>query len=65
MKAKQFMKKLRESGVTFTKPRRSGSHYMAHFAGKQAPVMFHGEDLSPDYCKMVCRQLGLDPKEVL
>ncbi|MHC1711571.1 MAG: type II toxin-antitoxin system HicA family toxin [Solidesulfovibrio sp.] len=64
VKAKQLIKKLRAAGVVFTKPR-SGSHYMAHLNGKQAPVMYHSEDLNPDYCKMVCKQLGLDPKEVL
>lgn len=59
------MKKLRAAGVIFTKPKRSGSHYMAHFDGKQVPVMFHSEDLDSEYCKLVCKQLGLDFKEVL
>lgn len=38
---------------------------MAHLASRKVPVMYHSADLDPDYCKMVCKQLGLDPKEVL
>jgi len=38
---------------------------MARFGGKKVPVMHHSADLDPEYCRMVCRQLGLDPKEVL
>lgn len=65
VKTRQFLKKLRQAGVEITKPRRSGSHYMAHRNGKKVPVMHHTADLDPEYCKMVCKQLGLDPKEVL
>lgn len=65
MKAKQFIKKLRAAGVRIEESEGGSSHYMAYCNGKKVPVMHHSADLGNVYCKMVCKQLGLDPKEVM
>ena len=65
VKSKQFIQRLRAAGAQVVKPESGGSHYMAYLNGRKAPVMHHSADLSNDYCKRVCKQLGLEPKEVL
>ncbi len=66
MKAKQFIKKLREQGVSFDKKRGKGGHYLAFYQNKQATLPFHGNmDIGPVFIKKICKQLGIDPEEIL
>lgn len=66
MKGKQFIQKLRRSGVRIIEGRGKGGHVLAVHHDKQATVPFHGaKDIDPDFLKMICRQLGLDPNDIL
>lgn len=66
MKAKQFIKKLREAGVAITESRGKGGHQLAIYGDHQTTVPFHGDkDLGPVLMKRICKQLGLNPEEVL
>ena len=66
MKGKQFARRLRKLGVDIDASRGKGAHSLATWRGKHATIMTHGDrDLSPTYIKMVCKQLGVDPKEIL
>jgi predicted RNA binding protein YcfA (HicA-like mRNA interferase family) len=39
---------------------------LAEHAGRQAPIPTHGdEDLSPVFIKKICKQLRIDPNEIL
>ncbi|MDM8550071.1 type II toxin-antitoxin system HicA family toxin [Desulfobacterales bacterium HSG2] len=66
MKSKQFIRKLRQIGVGFVKGRGKGGHLLARYQGKQTTIPVHGDtDLGPQFIKLVCKQLGLDPKDIL
>ncbi len=66
MKGKQFVRRLRKLGVEIDATRGKGAHCLAAWQGKRATIMVHGDrDLSPAYIKLVCKQLGIDPKEIL
>ena len=66
MKGKQFLRKLRKAGVEIIEKRGKGSHVYARYRGRRSTILMHGNrDLGPNYLKDVCKQLGLDPKEVL
>ncbi len=66
MKGKQFVKKLRKVGVTITESRGKGGHVLVTIGEKWTTVPTHGDaDLSPEFLKKVCKQLGIDPKDVL
>jgi hypothetical protein len=46
--------------------RGKGGHVLAEHAGRQAPIPTHGdEDLSPVFIKKICKQLRIDPNEIL
>lgn len=66
MKGKQLVRRLRKLGVEIDPSRGKGAHSLATYQGKRATIMTHGDrDLSPTYIKMVCKQLNIDPKEIL
>ncbi|MGD8562171.1 MAG: type II toxin-antitoxin system HicA family toxin [Desulfarculaceae bacterium] len=66
MKGRQFVRRLRRAGAEVIEGRGKGGHMLAKYQGNQATIPFHGDrDLSPAFLKMLCRQLGIDPKEVL
>lgn len=66
MKGRQFIRKLRQAGVLIVEGRGKGGHQFAIYQGKRTTVPFHGDDdLSPPFLKTICKQLGLDPRDVL
>ena len=66
MKGKQFLRRLKKAGVEIVSSRGKGSHCLAMYHGRRSTIITHGNrDLSPAYIKEVCKQLGIDPKEVL
>ncbi len=45
--------------------RGKGGHCLARLAGRKAPVPMHGDtDIGPIFIKMLCKQLGIDPKDL-
>lgn len=65
MKAKQFIKKLEAIGVDVIPGRGKGGHCRLELNGRRSVLSVHGaRDLGPEYMKTVCRQLGLNPKDV-
>ena len=66
MKAKQFLQRLRAAGVEIDESRGKGGHVLARHKGRWTTVPVHGSaDLGPNFLKKICKQLGLDPTEVL
>lgn len=65
MKCREFLRRLAALGVVIEPARGKGGHCLARFAGKKAPIPVHGDmDLGPVFIKMLCKQLGIDPKEL-
>ncbi len=66
MKSAQLVRKLRKIGVEFVKGRVKGGHLLAKYQGKQTTVPIHGDtDLGPQFIKLICKQLGINPKDIL
>jgi len=66
MKAKQFLRRLREAGAEIDESRGKGGHVLVRFRGRWTTVPVHGAvDLGPDFLRRICKQLGMDPKQVL
>ena len=66
MKSKQLIKKLKKHGVEITKGRGKGGHQIAEYNGKQTTIPIHGDaDLGPKFIKMLCKQLGINPNDIL
>lgn len=66
MKDRQFIRCLKKAGAEIISGRGKGGHVLAKHQGRQTTIPIHGgKDLSPVFMKMVCKQLGLDPKDVL
>jgi len=66
MKGKQLIKKLKKHGVEITKGRGKGGHHLAEYKGKQTTIPVHGDvDMGPQFIKMICKQLGLNPNDIL
>ena len=66
MKSKQLIRKLQKIGVEFTKGRGKGGHQLARHKGKQTTIPVHGDsDLGPNFIKMICKQLGINPDKIL
>ena len=66
VKAKQFLRKLQELGVEIIEGRGKGSHVLVKYRSKKTTVPFHkGRDLDRNFVKEICKQLGLDPNDVL
>jgi predicted RNA binding protein YcfA (HicA-like mRNA interferase family) len=65
VKVRQLLRRLRQAGVVVS-TRKGTGHWKLGYKGRVCPVPVHGDkDLAPSFIKEICRQLGLDPKEVL
>lgn len=65
MKARELLRRLAALGAVIEKARGKGGHQLVRYKGRKAPVSTHGSiDLGPEYIKMLCKQLGIDPKEL-
>jgi predicted RNA binding protein YcfA (HicA-like mRNA interferase family) len=66
MKSKQLIRKLKKIGVEFIKSRGKGGHQLAKYKGKQTTVPVHGDaDIGPVFIKKLCKQLDIDPDDIL
>jgi len=66
VKGKEFLRRLRRHGVSIIEGRGKGGHVWVIHQGRRTTVPTHGSrDMDPDFLKDICRQLGLDPKDVL
>jgi mRNA interferase HicA len=66
MKPREFLKKLKKAGVEITVARGKGSHVCVFYQGRHTTVPFHGNtDIGPNLLRIICRQLGLNPNDVL
>ena len=66
MKSRQLIRKLKKIGVDFTKNRGKGGHQLANYRGKQTTIPVHGDaDIGPIFIKKLCKQLGIDPEDIL
>jgi predicted RNA binding protein YcfA (HicA-like mRNA interferase family) len=66
VKGKQLVRRLRRAGVEVTGRVGGTGHLLAQFQGKKVPVPMHGDrDLGPVFVKMICKELGVNPRRVL
>ena len=66
MKGREFIKRLKRSGVEIVEHRGKGGHVWAVYQGRKTTIPFHGSaDVDPNFLKLLCKQLGLDPEDVL
>jgi predicted RNA binding protein YcfA (HicA-like mRNA interferase family) len=66
MKGRQLIRRLEAAGVEIIANRGKGGHLIARYRGRQTTVPTHGSrDIGPDFIRDLCKQLGLDPKQVL
>ncbi len=66
MKGRQLIRRLKAAGVEIIECRGKGGHVIARYRGRQTTVPVHGSrDIGPDFIRKLCRQLGLDPTEIL
>lgn len=65
MKGRELLRRLIALGVAVEPARGKGGHSLLRYEGRKAPLPVHGDaDLGPVFIKMLCKQLGLDPKEL-
>ena len=65
MKTKQLLKRLKKAGVEVT-TRKGTSHLKLTYKGRESTFAYHGgRDVPPTLIKTLCKQLGLDPTQVL
>lgn len=66
MKGKQLLRRPKALGVVVDERRGKGGHVMLRYKGRQTALPTHGDtDLGPVFVKQICKQLGIDPGEVL
>lgn len=66
MKGRQLIRRLKAAGVEIIKSRGKGGHVVARYRGRQTTVPIHGSrDIGPEFIRELCKQLGLDPNEIL
>ena len=66
VKAKQLIRKLKKHGVEFIRSRGKGGHQLAKYRGKQTTIPVYGDgDLGPQFVKTLCKQLGINPDDIL
>jgi len=66
VKSRQLIRKLKKIGVEFTKSRGKGGHQLAKYREKQATVPVHGDaDIGPIFIKKLCKQLDINPEDIL
>ena len=60
------MRRLRRAGAVVTGRPGGTGHLLARYEGKVAPLPMHGDrDIGPTFIKLLCKELGLDPRRVL
>ena len=66
MKGKQFIKRLQQHGVEIIHVRGKGGHVLVKHKGHQTTIPVHGDaDFDPAFLRKVCKQLGIDPNDIL
>lgn len=66
MKPKQAVSRFKKAGVQITSSRGKGGHTLLRFKGRQAILPMHGgREVPKVLLQKICKQLGLDPKDVL
>lgn len=66
MKGREFIRRLKRFGVEIIKGRGKGGHCLARYKGRQATIPVHGDiDIATPFLKEMCKQLGIDPGDVL
>ena len=65
MKGRQFIRKLRRAGVETDTKRGKGGHVRVTYRGRATVVPVHGDtDLAPEFLRRICKQLGIDWRNV-
>ncbi|MBI4775872.1 MAG: type II toxin-antitoxin system HicA family toxin [Deltaproteobacteria bacterium] len=59
------MRRLKAAGVLVDASRGKGGHCLLRYNNKRTTLPCHGNDLGNVLIKRICRQLGLDEKEIL
>ncbi len=66
MKGRQFIRKLRRAGVEIDTKRGKGGHVGVTSRGRATVVPVHGDtDLAPEFLRRICKQLGIDWRNVI
>jgi mRNA interferase HicA len=66
MKIREFQRKLKQIGVKIIPGRGKGGHVRLEFYDRQSVLPVHGsKDLDPVFIKTICKQLGINLKEIL
>ncbi len=66
MKGRELIRKLKRLGVEIIKGRGKGGHCLAKYKGRQTTIPIHGDvDIAGPFVKELCKQLGIDPKDVI
>jgi len=66
MKGKQFIRLLKRHGVEITEKRGKGGHVLAKYQHKQSTIPVHGDaDFDQVFLQKICKQLGIDPNDIL
>jgi len=66
VRTKRFLHKLKGLGVEVIERRGKGSHVLLKYERRTSTVPYHkGKDLDRSFLKEICKQLGLDPNEIL
>lgn len=64
VKSRELLRRLATLGVKIEPARGKGGHCLLRYGDNKAPLSVHGDtDLGPVFIKMLCKQLGIDPKE--
>lgn len=65
MKAREFLKRLKRNGAKVQLNRGKGGHVLVEYQNRQTTVPVHGDkDLSPEFLKQICKQIGLDHRTI-
>lgn len=66
MKAKELLRKLQQAGVEIRKKGAKGSHYTLLYKNHKTTLAFHSNrDIPNLLIKNMCKQIELDPSEIL
>jgi antitoxin HicB len=66
MKVKQFLRNLERYGVEVDPTRGKGSHIWLGYMGRSTTIPFHlNKEMGSYYLKKICKQLGINPNEIL
>lgn len=60
------MRKFKRLGVEIVKGRGEGGHCLARYKGRQTTIPLHGDvDIAGPFLKELCRQPGIDPRDIM